>query len=182
MRPATNRNATGSVCGAMVRLACPTFSDRGTVSSIAASPVGAQGTIAFSSVSIADTTRAPTPPILRSLSEAWIGNPCPLIVIRSPGATPAGSTDTMNGMRPITNGAGFDGSVPIETTTGRDVPTAVAASGTRTFRLVGVVSSTAAGRSPNFTVAPAPQSVPASVTSSPGMATEGEIPWMRGAL
>ena len=168
MRPATNRNSTGSVRGAIVMLACPTFSDRGTVSSMAASPVGAQGTIAFSSVSIADTTSAPTPPILRSLRDAWTGKPWPLIVIRSPGAAPAGSTDTMNGMRPITNGAGFEGSEPIETTTGSDVPTVVAASGTRTLRLVAVASSTAAGRSPNFTVAPAPQSVPASVTSSPG--------------
>ena len=60
----------GSGRGAMVMLARPTFSDRGTRSSSGRRRRSrAQGTIAFSSLSNAEITSAPTPPILRSLRD-----------------------------------------------------------------------------------------------------------------
>ena len=88
----------------------------------------------------------------------------------------------MSGMRPITNGAWFEGSPPIETTTGSDVPTGSLTSGTRTRRLVVVASSTAAGRSPNFTSRARAPVRAGQRHLLAGMATEGEMPWMRGAL
>ena len=74
----------------------------------------------------------------------------------------------------------FEVSAPIVTTTGTEVPTLPAPSGTRTRSAAAVADTTGASTDPNRTLAPRPQSVPASVTSSPGMATLGETPWMRG--
>ena len=87
----------------------------------------------------------------------------------------------MRGRRPTTNGAGFDVSVPEATRTGNSVPGGPSRAGTVTLSEVGEESSTVAAVVPNCTLAPALHPAPASTTSSPGIATEGAMPWMRGA-
>ena len=79
------------------------------------------------------------------------------------------------------NGAGFEGSAPIDTTTGTDVPGGPEMAGTRTLIVESVTSTTGTSMFPNRTLAPGPQPVPASTISSPDIATLGERPWMRGA-
>src|SRR6185503_11180066 len=72
-------------------------------------------------------------------------------------------------------------SAPEATRTGNSVPGAPSSAGTVTFREAGVVSRMVAGVLPNWTLTPAPHPAPARTTSSPGIATAGEMPWMRGA-
>ena len=87
----------------------------------------------------------------------------------------------MRGSLPRMNGAGFEGSAPIDTTTGTEVPGGPAICGTRTLIVVLVTSTTGTSTLPNRTDAPWPQPLPARTTSSPVIAKLGERPWLRGA-
>ena len=79
------------------------------------------------------------------------------------------------------NGAGLDGSAPMETTTGTEVPGGPAIGGTRTLIVEAVTSTMGTSTLPKRTDAPWPHPVPARTTSSPGIATLGDRPWIRGA-
>ena len=69
----------------------------------------------------------------------------------------------------------------MDTTTGTDVPGGPAIWGTRTLIVELVTSTTGTSTFPKRTAAPCPHPLPARTTSSPGIATLGERPWIRGA-